>query len=80
MRTTIVGQLLADGLEVGDGLAELDPLERVLGRLLDDQLAATQIGGAQLEAADVECVEGDRHAAARLAEEVLLGHHGHRPG
>ena len=45
-----------------------------MGGLLDDQLAAAEISGPQLESADVENVERDGHATAGLTEEVLLGH------
>ena len=68
------GQLLADGVEEGDRLAELLALEGVAGDVIDRRLAAAEVGGAELEAADVEDVQGDRQPVAGLAQEVLPRH------
>jgi len=60
-----------DGAEVGDGFSEGFALLGVLNRFGEHGLRTADAGGAELEAPEVEDVEGDDVAAADLAQNVL---------
>ena len=67
-------ELVLDGAEGGDRLAELPALRRVGGRLADDRAGAAAAHGCQLEPAVVEHVERDLVSLANLAEHVRRRH------
>ena len=67
-------QLLADQAEVGDALAEGLALLGVGDGMLQRSARAADAACAQLEAADVQNVEGDDVSFADLAEHVLHRH------
>ena len=68
------GELLADGAERGDGLAELLPLGGIRRRLRDYPARAAAAHRRQLEAAVVQDVERDFVALADFPEHVLRRH------
>ena len=76
--------LVADQAEVGDRSPEGGAAAGVLHRLGDDQLGPAGDARPELEAADVEDVEGDLVPLADLAQQVLPGDGGigqdERPG
>ena len=74
MPTRHLRDLLADQAEVGDGLAESLALLGVGDGMLQRGARAADAARAQLEAADVENVEGDDVAFADVAENVLHRH------
>src|SRR5262249_51634217 len=68
-----VPDLLADEIELGDGLAELLALPRESRAQLEAVLGAAERADAQLPAAHVEDVERDLVPLAGLPEQILGG-------
>ena len=68
-------QLLLDGSETGDRLAERDPLLRILNRVVQSSLCAAHRAGAQLGPADVQNIECDVMPLADFTDEVVDGDH-----
>jgi len=69
-----IGDLLLDEAELGDAFAEGLAVAGVGDRVRERVLGAAETGRAELEAANVENVEGDVVAFARLAQQVGHGH------
>ena len=67
-------QLVPDGAERGDRLAELPTARGVLRRFAEGRLAATRAHGAKLQSPEVEHVEGHLVTLANLPQQVGRGH------
>ncbi len=69
-----LGQFLLNQAELGDGLAECDALLGVADCVLQAAARSAHAGGAELETADVQDVEGDVVPFTGLTKEILHGH------
>src|SRR5260370_7409212 len=68
-----VGQLFLDHAEIGESLAESFPLLGIADGVVERVARPTHHAGAQLEAPNVENVEGDDVAFADLAQQIFFG-------
>jgi hypothetical protein len=68
-----VGQLELQGLEAGNGLAELLALLHVLLRLGERALGGAHRAGGDVDAPAVQALHGDLEAFALAAQQVVAG-------
>src|SRR5215471_12952872 len=67
-------ELVLDGAEIGDWMAELPPILGILRGLGDRPTTSATAHRTQFEAAEVQGIERDLVSLADLAKEVLRGH------
>ena len=68
----LLGQLVANGAKLGNWQVELHPLVGVLHAQVGGHLAGAQAGRGQLDAANIQDVEGNEVSLANLAENIFL--------